>query len=316
VLFGGRDVDNEERSGGRFTAGFWLDDCHTVGVEGSYFFLGSRAVQFGAAGTGAPGSAVIARPFFDTSLNQENSELVSAPGLLAGTVNVTSSSRLQGGAGNLICNLCCGCCYRVDLLGGFRYVDLEEGLGVGEDLMVLPTVPGIGGGRVTVLDQFDARNRFYGGQLGARGEARRGPWFVNVQGLIALGDTHEVVTINGATALIPVAGTPTVSANGLLTQPTNIGRFSRDQFAVVPEVDVNVGYQVTDHLRAFVGYTFLYWSDVVRPGDQIDRVLNPNQLPATLGASGLFGGPARPAFSFHGTDFWAQGINFGVEFRY
>src|SRR5207247_866512 len=35
VLFGGNDVDNEERSGGRFTLGMWLDACEHFGIEGS-----------------------------------------------------------------------------------------------------------------------------------------------------------------------------------------------------------------------------------------------------------------------------------------
>jgi hypothetical protein len=54
---------------------------------------------------------------------------------------------------------------------------------------------------------------------------------------------------------------------------------------------------------------------VVRPGDQIDRVVNPTQLPLSAAASQLIG-PARPVPVLRDTDFWAQGINFGVEFRY
>jgi hypothetical protein len=27
-------------------------------------------------------------------------------------------------------------------------------------------------------------------------------------------------------------------------------------------------------------------------------------------------GPARPAFGFRETDFWAHGVNFGLEFKY
>ena len=55
VLFGGSDVDNQVRSGGRVTGGFWLDNCQTVGLEGNYFFLGSRSVRFDRASSGAPG---------------------------------------------------------------------------------------------------------------------------------------------------------------------------------------------------------------------------------------------------------------------
>ena len=35
----------------------------------------------------------------------------------------------------------------------------------------------------------------------------------------------------------------------------------------LPEIGVNVGYDVTPRLRVQAGYTFLYLSNVVRPGD-------------------------------------------------
>ena len=88
--------------------------------------------------------------------------------------------------------------------------------------------------------------------------------------------------------------------------PTNIGEFNRNVFSVVPEVGRNVGYQLTDHIRTFVGYNFLYWSNVIRPGDQIDRVIDINNiprfvnvLPGTIPA--VF--PPRPEARFNDTDF-------------
>ena len=54
---------------------------------------------------------------------------------------------------------------------------------------------------------------------------------------------------------------------------------------------------------------------VPRPGDQIDRAVNPTQLPLSTAAP-LLTGLARPAPVLRDTDFWAQGINFGLEFRY
>ena len=102
---------------------------------------------------------------------------------------------------------------------------------------------------------------------------------------------------------------------GFLASGSNSGDYTRNVFAVVPEVGVNVGYQVTDHLRAFAGYTFLYWSSVVRPGDQIDLGLSGTQIP-TDSRYNPTAGPARPAVLLRDTSFWAQGINVGIEFRY
>jgi hypothetical protein len=61
-----------------------------------------------------------------------------------------------------------------------------------------------------------------------------------------------------------------------------------------------------------VGYTFLYWSQVVRPGNQIDTTVNTTQVP-THPEFGPLTGPAQPMVPFRTTDFWAQGISLGVE---
>jgi hypothetical protein len=54
---------------------------------------------------------------------------------------------------------------------------------------------------------------------------------------------------------------------------------------------------------------------VARPGDQIDRTVNPSQVPDVGGPRPL-SGPARPLPTFQTADFWTQGINFGLEFRF
>jgi hypothetical protein len=96
-----------------------------------------------------------------------------------------------------------------------------------------------------------------------------------------------------------------------LAQPTNIGHFTQTRFAVVPQFGINVGYKINDNWRVFVGYDFLYWSKVARPGDQIDRVVNTTQV-----AGGTLVGEARPRFLFQDTHYWAQGFSGGLEFRY
>src|SRR5206468_4292493 len=102
---------------------------------------------------------------------------------------------------------------------------------------------------------------------------------------------------------------------GVFAERSNIGRFSRDVFAVVPEVQFQVGYSLTEHVRPFVGYNFLYLSDALRPGAQIERNINPTQNIMFVPPGALVG-PAAPLPAFHSSDFWAQGVNFGIEFRY
>jgi hypothetical protein len=212
--------------------------------------------------------------------------------------------------------------YRVDLLGGFRWLQLTEDLGIFQDDSINVTASGLTGqpNNITTLslnmeltrhEQFSTENNFYGGQVAARAEFAYQRFFVSVLGMLGLGDMHEratiggsatttgsqtVTTASGATQTTSLAGT----APGWLAQASNIGSYSRDRFAVVPEARVSVGYQITDNLSLAVGYTFLYASTVVRPGDQIDPV----------------SGPGHPTFTFHGTDFWAQGLVAQVEVRY
>ena len=164
-------------------------------------------------------------------------------------------------------------------------------------------------------DSFNARSQFFGGQVGVRSEFDHGPFYAEFTGKVGMGDSHESILVNGATTLVPAAtGVPQVAPGGFLATATNSGRFVRDRFAVVPEVGINAGYQPCPLLRLFVGYTFLYWSDVVRAGDQIDRTVNLTAVPSS-GTFGTLVGPARPTVPFRGTDFWAQGVTFGFELR-
>jgi hypothetical protein len=208
-----------------------------------------------------------------------------------GTFAVTRSSFLQSADVNLLANLCCACCYRVDVLAGFRYLELDEKLQVTQGFISTD------GSEDDVWDdEWHTRNQFYGGQLGARARFCRDSFFADVGAGVALGVTHEQVDINGGltqTTFSPgvdAFGNPIVNVQvsrtngGLLSQPASV---SRDRFAVVPEVNVDAGYEFNRYCRASVGYNFLYWSSVARPGDQV-------------------GGVPKA------TSFWAQGLTFSL----
>jgi hypothetical protein len=306
ILFGGHDVSDNPRSGGRITAGGWLNECQTIGVEGYFFGLENASNSFSAASNGNP---ILARPFVNAQTGLEDSLLIAFPGVVRGSVNVKlSQTNLYGWGADVRANVCCGCCYRVDLLGGYRGLSMDEGLGLNEtEIGVGPNSPIPPGTRIDLSDSFRTSNHFNGGDLGVDAEFRRGCFYVDLLARVALGGTSESVGITGNQS---IQGAPRIPG-GFLALPTNMGSFHKDTFAVVPEVGLTLGYQVTDHLRVFTGYTFLYWSKVARPGDQVDLTINPSQLPP-----GHLVGPARPAFNFHDTDFWAQGINFGAELRF
>ena len=76
---------------------------------------------------------------------------------------------------------------------------------------------------------------------------------------------------------------------------------------------MQVGYQLTPHVRTFVGYNCLYWTNTLRPGDQIDRVVDLSFVP-NFAAGGTVAN--RPLPTFRQADVWAQGVQFGVEARW
>ena len=90
-----------------------------------------------------------------------------------------------------------------------------------------------------------------------------------------------------------------------------MGHYERDSLAAILELGIGVRRQFACGLEATFGYTFMYWSDVTRAGDQIDRDINVSQLPP-----GPLVGAPRPEFSFHNTDFSAQGMHVGLEYAF
>jgi hypothetical protein len=317
VLFGNDTLDSQGQSGGRFTVGFRCDPCKPWAFETTGFFLGPRGRDFTATSDMTP---LLARPFFNLNFGREDSEATAFPGLATGGISISTTNQLWGLEENLRFPCCCGCWYDVDFLVGARYLDLSENLQILESLRVLqdvPNTPAVRGSQVLVFDSFATRNQFAGAQLGTDVGLHKGPCSLDLQLKVALGDVHEVVTINGAQAITPpTGGGTTLFRGGLLALPSNIGRFSQDRFAVVPELGINVGYQITGRLRLFVGYDLLYASNVVRPGDQIDRVLDVTQIPNANLAGARPTGLGRPAVLFRENDFWAQGFNCGLEWRY
>ena len=71
-----------------------------------------------------------------------------------------------------------------------------------------------------------------------------------------------------------------------------------------------MGIRVTDWMHATIGYTVLYYPNVVRAGDQIDTDLNPNGFQEETVP---FVGARRPRPLFVESDYWAHGLNVGAE---
>jgi hypothetical protein len=314
VLGGSSELGDKAFFGGRFTAGTWLNDEHSCGFEAGYFFLGEQFQRFLASSAGGAGSPDLARPFFNAVTGAQSALAVAGPGTGAGEVDTSARSSLQGAHADLIYDLSCCTRYHLEFRAGFCYRDLSESLDAGDTGVIAAGVPRFAGRSATTLDQFGTHNVFFGGDLGASGELHWNHLFAALAGDLALGSDQENFRIVGTT-VVATRRRPTVLPAGLLAGPDNTGQFNRGAFAAIPELDLQVGYQFNPFVRAFVGYTFLYWSTVARPGDQIDLAVNPAQVPV-LHTAGRAAGPARPAFVGQETDFWAQGLDVGIEVRY
>ena len=127
---------------------------------------------------------------------------------------------------------------------------------------------------------------------------------VNISGFLETNDYNNY----GPTQIFP---------GGYFALPTNSGDHSRSTFAIVPEVALNLGYRLTPQATVYVTGSFLYLSNVARPGEQINRNINTSQSvawgndpPATLV------GQAQPGFSFVTTDFWATTVSVGFAYRF
>jgi hypothetical protein len=299
------------------TGGYWLDCEHNWSIRAGGFFTETTTVNLFA------NDAVLSRPFFDTNTNTENVRIISLPGAFAGQVAAAYSSRLWGADAsiNYRARQCNG--YYADLYCGFRYLNLEENLRISDSSTQLAQGAAAFNGNgirppstSVVRDRFDTRNNFYGTQVGGKIALTSGKWVLDLNGSVAIGPVVESAWASGSSTLIGGGGVvPATVQGGLLALQSNSGIVTRTEFAVVPEATGRLGFRVTDRLLVHGGYSFLYMSSVLRPGEQVDRVLNPTLIP-TSPTFGVPFGPGRPTIPLARTDYVAHGVHFGFTLMY
>lgn len=322
TLLGPGEIIGPSRQGFRVRGGLWLDECATCGIDGSVFFLGKRTAD---ASFYATQYGVITRPIFSPNIRPgfgmigQTGEAVTVPNVLGGGLSVNAESYFWGADVNLRHCLLSGCDWKLMGFLGYRYLDLSEEVSVTENIVVIGTSPRIPitdpiGTTILVRDTFRTENQFNGGQVGLTYERRRGRWSLDGRASVAFGVTHQELEISGVQVRTRPGQLPATFQGGLLAAGPNLGKFTRDEFSVVPEFTLNLGYWATESLKLYVGYNFLYWPNVIRPGDQIDGVVDlsfvPNAPPVPPS------GQLRPAPLFKQSDLWVTGLQFGVEWRW
>jgi hypothetical protein len=302
VLFGDSRLNGDARSGVRLSVGMWLDDCHTCGIGGEFFILGNQGDHFTARSPGVP---ILARPFFNTLTRSPDAQIVAFPGLATGAISASAESQLLGASGFVRHVLCCDCNYSVDALAGYRYLNLNERVIVDEQVQSVGQPP-VG---FLVSDAYQAQNQFHGGDIGLAARLVRGRFLFSGLAKLGIGANVRDVNITGSTGVI-APGAPTTNFNGGLLTTGQTGHFSDCAFALVPELRLGVGYQLTKCVRLTAGYNIMWWTHVARAGDQVNVNVNPQFLAPPL-TPVAYQSPA-----IRDTTLWIQGLTAGVVINY
>jgi hypothetical protein len=313
VLHGGNGLNYGTFAGARFDIGAWLDAKDRFGIDAGLFLIGENTTGFRAF-SDLNGLPLLAVPFVNAQTGRHDQVPVAGPDTFAGGAIVRSSSRMWGTNLDGLFNVYRGGGVQVTLVGGFEFLHLREDLNLST-----PDVD-ISDGRnngvvFNTFDDFKTVNDFYGGRIGARVNYRWRFVTVDLLAAVGLGGTHQSLAVDGFNSSLDAQSfTPAVGPGGIFAQPTNMGHTSGWDFTVVPQAQLKLGFDVWHNVRFILAYDFLYWSSVVRPGAQVNGVLNLSQN-SLLGGGSLVG-LAQPAPLFNRSDFFAQGLSLGLELRW
>jgi len=326
VLYGAGDLSYGAASGFRISGGFFRPQDQRLGLELSALYIAPTSNDFFGR-SGDNGVPTFGRPFFATDLNTPSSILASFPTVVSGSILGRSTSRLWGIDANGLLNL-----YRtppenlrawtLNLVGGFKFLDLGERLNITSASTVLAgrTVPYAGitvpeNTTLIVEDDFQATNRFYGGQAGFQSQYYGGRWYFGLTGKVGLGIMHQELSIDGTTG----QNNPTVpiisqTIGGVYANPQNIGTYTNDAFGIITDLNATLGFNVTSWLTVTAGYNLIHMNSVVRPGNQIDGRIDSTVIPTSINY-GAAAGP-RNNFRLRTTDYFIHGMNFGFNVHY
>ena len=305
VAIGDTRLGGGDRSGFRTRAGLWLSDHQTIGIEAEFYFVGQVSHDLAA---GPSSTDTITRPFVNATTGSPGAFVVSAPGVASGSVTGTLTSFVYGAGIHGLLNLDSSTNGRVDLIIGYRFLDLTDQLTLNTSSVGLTNQPGLpAGSRLQIADQGRTENVFQGARFGLAGEQQLGMWSISGRGSLALGFTSQATRLEGDRLLTNPGGGEVALPGGFLSPAPATQPPQRTLFAVMPELGIRGGLQLTPCVRAFAGYDVIYLSSVARAGDAV----NLTALPATSTAA-----PSPIIPTTHGSAFWMQGVSLGVELRF
>lgn len=308
VIYGNGPIDDNLLHGGRVQFGHWMDSSQQKAWVLEYFAFGQLSSGFSADSND---TEILARPFFNTLLDEQDSLLLSYPDELSGSIGISNDSNLQSWAAFMQFQRCQTCQVRIDSVLGYRYFGYDESLMIQNELEFIdPSGTTVVGTTISQEDLFDVQNNFHGGEFGFLARSEMGCYFLDLGGKLALGNMQRKIHINGHSVTTVPNTDPVTTEGGLLTQPSNIGDVTSNAFSLVPQFNAGLGWHVTPRMSFNCGYTLMYLTNVIRPGDLIDPNVNLSQQ--TSDPTGTL----QPVLTLQDTDMWLQGLNLGLDFRY
>lgn len=293
TLLGGQRMVNGLRPGFRVEGGLFIGSTGDWAFGYSVISLGSRSERLEG---GSDGGGIVNLPQFNSLLGIpiQTPIYVGYPGLTRGTVTASVQTSFTSVAAQLRRVAQSGTGFRFDLIAGYRFLHLGDSVATSFDV-VSATLPGPASPRFQGEQSTRTRNEFDGGDLGIQFQGRVGKLTFDFQSTVAIGATTTQIDRSFTRSYI--AGGPLGSLIGVPLPPVGVplvqagGLTQRSEFAFVPQVGIKFGWEPIDHVRVALGYDFLYWSRVRRAPEQFTG----NDVV---------------------TDFWAQGVSTGIEFRY
>ncbi|MFO0880756.1 MAG: BBP7 family outer membrane beta-barrel protein [Gemmataceae bacterium] len=316
ILFGKQNYDLGVLPGVRVAAGGWIDADRVLGAELVGFWLLERTMTYAITPLVSPYSNEVVRmPFEDAKTGRENSYHVYSP-VGVGSFQAESSLALWGGEANALHQLTPQWDCPLLLVGGVRV------LSVGEDLQLRSQVAStfVPSLLLYTRDQFQTDNLVVAPQVGLQWKGRYGPFTGELASKVAVGANFSTVRVQGSTdSFLSVEGQTTsrraIGSGGVYAQVTNSTAQSQARFVWMPELSAHVHWELLEGVHLSLGYSVLYLSDVLRPGPQIDRVINADQFGLAPG-SFFYPEPARPGILLRSSSFLVQGLQAGFEIRF
>jgi len=294
-LFGGTQNLDQSVQGlrGEFGLRYGIANCNTLQFR--FFDAGAQSLTFDSPRSS---EASIVRPYQDGSQTPLVQDAVSIkePGISNGSALAHAFSDVQGGDILFRRLWMQNCDASVEWLVGYQNARLTDSIDV--HTTTIPT------GSTTLLelrDQFRTENQFHGATLGLSRMVYSPRWSLGSMFKLGLGDMQRDVSISG----FQKVGSAPSTSNGLLARSPANGFYSSNTFVVSPEVNVTLGYRLTQNLEATVGYTYLGLPKVARAGEQIDTVSDLDSV-----------NPTRPRFSLQESNFSLHSLNYGLQYRY